>query len=95
MIKDNFRNIAIIAHVDHGKTTLVDGLLKQSGTFKTSGWDSFAQLDVDGNRTGKLVSRFSHKYWSTKSNKRRIAKSKDTASSWKNFFNWKKNKPNL
>ena len=33
MRKDNFRNIAIIAHVDHGKTTLVDGMLKQSGTF--------------------------------------------------------------
>ena len=33
MRKDNFRNIAIIAHVDHGKTTLVDGMLKQSGAF--------------------------------------------------------------
>ena len=33
MRKENFRNIAIIAHVDHGKTTLVDGMLQQSGTF--------------------------------------------------------------
>ena len=28
------RNIAIIAHVDHGKTTLVDNMLKQAGTFR-------------------------------------------------------------
>ncbi|MDQ5837158.1 MAG: GTP-binding protein, partial [Acidobacteriota bacterium] len=34
MLREDIRNIAIIAHVDHGKTTLVDAMLKQSGTFR-------------------------------------------------------------
>ena len=33
---NKLRNIAIIAHVDHGKTTLVDGMLKQSGIFRNN-----------------------------------------------------------
>src|SRR5213594_798005 len=36
MPNDGIRNIAIIAHVDHGKTTLVDGMLRQSGIFRAN-----------------------------------------------------------
>ena len=40
-------NIAIIAHVDHGKTTLVDNMLKQSGTFREN--QNVAERAMDSN----------------------------------------------
>ena len=43
----NLRNIAIIAHVDHGKTTLVDEMLKQSGTFRSN--EQVAERVMDSN----------------------------------------------
>lgn len=43
----NLRNIAIIAHVDHGKTTLVDNMLKQSGTFRDN--QTVAERAMDSN----------------------------------------------
>ena len=47
MIQENIRNIAIIAHVDHGKTTMVDQLLKQAGVFREN--QQVAERVLDSN----------------------------------------------
>lgn len=48
-MNQNIRNIAIIAHVDHGKTTLVDGMLKQTHTFRDNQSEMQASTILDSN----------------------------------------------
>src|SRR5947208_4768455 len=46
-MSQNIRNIAIIAHVDHGKTTLVDAMLRQSGVFRAN--EALVERVMDSN----------------------------------------------
>ena len=46
-LNNSIRNIAIIAHVDHGKTTLVDAMLRQSGIFRDN--ETVAERVMDSN----------------------------------------------
>ncbi|MDP7517281.1 MAG: translational GTPase TypA [Arenicellales bacterium] len=63
---ETLRNIAIIAHVDHGKTTLVDQLLRQSGTLTSHGKDSdriMDSIDLEQERGITILSKNTSVQW--------------------------------
>src|SRR3972149_8554348 len=71
-LRKDIRNIAIIAHVDHGKTTLVDGMLRQSGIFRAN--EALTERVMDSNDLEKergitiLAKNTSIRYKGTKIN---------------------------
>lgn len=65
MKREDIRNIAIIAHVDHGKTTLVDEMLKQSGIFRENQQLQERMMDSGDIERGALELLFYLKYVDT------------------------------
>ena len=59
MIRDDLRNVAIIAHVDHGKTTLVNQMLVQGGMFRAN--EQVQDRVMDSNDLGNAGLRFLQK----------------------------------
>ena len=59
MNHENIRNVGIIAHVDHGKTTLVDCLLRQSGMFRASELEESCIMDSNDLERERGITIFS------------------------------------
>jgi len=62
IVREDIRNIAIIAHVDHGKTTLVDAMLRQSGIFRTNEKVADRVMDSNDLEREKGITIMSKKY---------------------------------